>query len=85
MCFPVNFANFSRTPFLQNPSGGLLLKRSDFQTNSIYSIFNYKKYIHVKLLGPNIWEAILSKIKQLEGLEVFKRTIKRWKPTLYTC
>ena len=25
-CFPVNFAKFLRTPFLQNPSGLLLLK-----------------------------------------------------------
>ena len=25
-CFPVNFANFLRTPFLQNTSGPLLLK-----------------------------------------------------------
>ena len=25
-CFPVNFGKFSRTPFLQNTSGGLLLK-----------------------------------------------------------
>ena len=25
LCFPVKFAKFQRTPFLQNTSGGLLL------------------------------------------------------------
>ena len=29
-CFPVNFAKFLRTPFLQNTSGRLLLKLSNF-------------------------------------------------------
>ena len=28
-CFPVNFAKFLRTPFLQNSSGRLLLKQHD--------------------------------------------------------
>ena len=28
-CSPVNFANFRRTPFLQNTSGRLLLKARD--------------------------------------------------------
>ena len=33
MCFPVNFAKFLRTPFLQNISGRLLLKapREEFE------------------------------------------------------
>ena len=34
-CFPVNFAKFLRTPFLQNSSGRLLLK--------VFLIFNYLK------------------------------------------
>ena len=36
-CFPVNFAKFPRTPFLQNTSGRLLLYGDDLRTSA--SIF----------------------------------------------
>ena len=31
-CFPVNFAKFPRTPFLQNTSGRLLLQEVEFSS-----------------------------------------------------
>ena len=33
--FPVNFAKFLRTPFLQNPSGRLLLYSEPYQPSNI--------------------------------------------------
>ena len=42
-CFPVNFAKFLRTPFLQNTSGRLLL-----QINQIYSSFERREFVTLK-------------------------------------
>ena len=39
-CFPVNFANFSRTPFLQSTSGRLLLNCFENFKKIIYSFFH---------------------------------------------
>ena len=37
-CFPVNFAKFLRTPFLQNTSGRLLLKQRENQSAIYYKM-----------------------------------------------
>ena len=47
-CFPVNFAKFLRTPFLQNPSGRLLLKSQKPLTTFA------KKLNHICLKGLNM-------------------------------
>ena len=46
-CFPVNFAKFRRTPFLQNTSGRLL--QSGFLWNSTKCT---EKYMHWSLIRP---------------------------------
>ena len=46
-CFPVNFAKFSRTPFLQNTSGRLLLKSTYF-INCLLIIDLHFQYSYVE-------------------------------------
>ena len=68
-CFPVNFAKFLRTPFLQNTSGWLLLFRvnrvSDYLAKSIY-IKVFLRIIVLRMLVP-------SKILRIRKNTYYKR------------
>ena len=50
-CFPVNFAKFLRTPFLQNTSGRLLLYIHRFWLRHLHSNF---KFDHESICGVEI-------------------------------
>ena len=50
-CFPVNFAKFLRTPFLQNTSGRLLLYIHKFWIRHLHSTF---KFDHENICGIEI-------------------------------
>ena len=50
-CFPVNFAKFLRTPFLQNTSGRLLLYIHKFWLRQLHSNF---KFDHERICGFEI-------------------------------
>ena len=55
MCFPMNFAKFIRTPFLQNTSGGCFLNFlqfvKDFLQFELYEIVGWILQMHHGLLG----------------------------------
>ena len=39
----------------------------------------------ISFLGPKLWELLPSNIKDLENLNIFKSSIKSWKPENYPC
>ena len=60
-CFPVNFAKFLRTPFLQNTSGRLLL----FRVNRVSDYYAKSFYINVLLWIIVLWMLVPSKILRI--------------------
>ena len=60
-CFPVNFAKFLRTPFLQNTSGRLLL----FRVNRVSDYYAKGIYIKVFLWMIVLWMLVPSKILRI--------------------
>ena len=75
-CFPVNFAKFLRTPFLQNTSGRLLLNPSTIpdinsETNPPPTIINVVcKYLR-QVLGTSFCVATLPVCCNIEGPDLF--------------
>ena len=53
-----------------------LLDNSNFRIPSFNTIFQRKQSIFY--LGPKIWSQVPDKIKSLESLRSFKKTIKKW-------
>ena len=51
-CFPVNFAKFLRTPFLQNTPGRLLLNRTDFVFFCYSFLYSFLNHINPYLPKP---------------------------------
>ena len=60
-CFPANFTNFLRTPFLQNASGRLLL----FGVNRVSDYYGKSIYIKVFLWIIVLWMLVPSKILRI--------------------
>ena len=60
-CFPVNFAKFLRTPFLQNTSGRLLLKGVSFNF-----LFKHKFVSFVLIVFQNLHFAFFDFVKLVE-------------------
>ena len=77
--FPVNFAKFLRTPFLQNTSGRLLLKITDFKCSlCLLSIATFNGIVQYKLKWFGVF--IVSSRSSLIWFyfqDVAKRKLKR--------
>ena len=54
-CFPANFAKFLRTPFLQNPSGRLLLDKAFFKSTFTLQIFCFARFFLMTILKGNCY------------------------------
>ena len=57
-------------------NGYNLRHQNTFKRPIVNSVYNGTETV----LGPKIWEVILSKIKELVSLNGFKKAIKKWKP-----
>ena len=78
-CFPVNFAKFLRTPFLQNTSGRLFL----FRGNRVRDY--YAKSIYIKVLQ---WIIVLWMIESHQKYLELAKTLKianSFENTYYKC
>ena len=60
-----------------------LRQRSQFHIPPVRTVFSGTESI--KFFSPKIWELIPDEMKELESLWEFKRTIKLWKSTSYSC
>ena len=66
------------------PQGQYNLRRwSDFTLPTIRTV-NYRKE-SIRYLGPKIWESILANIKEVDKIEHFKSSIKKWKAESCQC
>ena len=98
-CFPVNFAKFSRTPFLQNISGRLLFKRYYGQRNSLANsclikanirhrqkaIFSIWKYLPTTPMISSCSENLCSiSLPTIKGVLYFKSKITTCYPQSFT-
>ena len=54
-----------------------------FETRNIKSVYYGSETI--SFLGPKIWEHLPNNIKNSENLNIFRSSIKSWKPENYPC
>ena len=62
-------------------SGYHLRHQNTFKCPIVNSVYNGTELV----LGPKLWEVILTKIKELVSLNGFKKAIKKWKPVNCPC
>ena len=72
-CFPVNFAKFLITPFLQNASWWLLLKKkSSYNLNNSHSVTDktLEDKSHANVYNKKSWQACLTKIYNKQPTQI---------------
>ena len=56
---------------------------SEFIIPPIHSLYHGSE--SVSFLGPKIWELVPPEIRQIDAFSGFKKAIKKWKPTNFSC
>ena len=78
-----NLSDLTKEIFIHDENLKTTRQTSYFRSREIRTVFNGEESL--SFLGPNIWEVLPEKLKNLNDLETFKEEIKHWKPTSCPC